>query len=193
MRRSVVIVDDHAGFRAGAPALRGRLRRPHPPQRRAGVHLQGRAFRGSAGGRAQGERAMTRRRWALVLLGVAVTGWIIGGEWVSIHRDIPGNHFLEGLPVLSFLGAGIAAPDRRPGNVIGPVMIAFGVISYFGNWGTLPVPLLPTLGLVSGWLVRPLLAHIALAYPGGHLRTAFERAVLGAFYATSLGTSVLFA
>jgi signal transduction histidine kinase len=72
-------------------------------------------------------------------------------------------------------------------------MIANVVIGFFGNWGNLPVPLLPTLGLVSGWLVRPLLAHIALAYPGGRLRTAFERAVLSAFYATALGTSLVFA
>jgi len=136
---------------------------------------------------------MTRRRWALVLLGVALAGWVIGGEWVSIHLVLQEDHFLDALVGLSFLGGGIAALDRRPGNVIGPLMIGFVMIDYFGNWGNLPVPLLPTLGLVSGWLYRPLLAHIALAYPDGRLRTAFERVVLSAFYAASLGTSVLFA
>jgi len=136
---------------------------------------------------------MTRRRWALVLLGVAVAGWIIGGEWVSIHRDVPEDHLLDALLGLSFLGAGVAALDRRPGNAIGPLMIAVVVVGFFGNWGNLPVPLLPTLGLVSGALGTALLAHIALAYPGGRLRTAFERVVLSAFYATALGTSVVFA
>jgi len=136
---------------------------------------------------------MTRRRWALVLLGVALAGWIIGGEWVSIHTGVAEDHFLDALLGLSFLGAGVAVLDRRPGNVIGPLMIGYAVISFFGNWGNLPVPLLPTLGLVSGWLGTPLLAHIVLAYPDGHLRTTFERAVLSAAYATALGASVVFA
>src|SRR5215470_124860 len=136
---------------------------------------------------------MTRRRWVLILLGVVVAGWGIGGEWVSIHSGVSEDHFLDALVGLSFLGGGITALDRRPGNVIGPLMIGFVVTWFLANWGNLPVPLLPTLGLVSGWIGRPLLAHIALAYPDGRLRTAFERVVLGAFYAISLGTSVLFA
>ena len=137
---------------------------------------------------------MTRRRWALALLGVAVLAYALGGEWVSIHSPrIPEIHLLNALLGLFYLAAGIVALDRRPGNVIGPLMIGYVVTWFFGNWGNLPVPVLPTLGLVSGSLARPLLAHIVLAYPDGRLRTAFERVVIGAFYATSLATSVVFA
>jgi len=32
---------------------------------------------------------MTRRRWWLAALGVALVAWIIGGEWVSISRRRP--------------------------------------------------------------------------------------------------------
>lgn len=39
---------------------------------------------------------MTRRRWGLLALAVAGVGWILGGEWVSIHHGVPENHFLAG-------------------------------------------------------------------------------------------------
>src|SRR6266487_4821477 len=99
------------------------------------VHLQGRPLGAHAGGRARKERAMTRRRWGLAALGIMLMGWVIGGEWVSIHQHVPENHFIDALGGLSFLAAGLVALDRRPGNAIGKLMIAYVVVSYLGNWG----------------------------------------------------------
>lgn len=60
------------------------------------------------------------------------------------------------------------ALDRRPGNAIGTLMIAYGFIWYLGNWGGLQVPVLPMLGVIGSQLLGPpVLAHIALSYPTG--------------------------
>ena len=63
-------------------------------------------------------------------------------------------------------------------------MIAFAIVSYFGNWGNIDVPVLPLLGASIGqWAATPILAQIALSYPTGRLRTTFDRVVIGLVYA----------
>jgi signal transduction histidine kinase len=132
---------------------------------------------------------MTRRRWALVALGGAALGWVLGGEWVSISRGIQESHLLDAMVGLSFFGAGIVALDRRPGNLIGPLLVAFAATAFLGNWANL-IPVVPTLGFVAGQFQAALLVHIALAYPTGRLRTRFDRVVLGTFYAQAVAVGV---
>ena len=135
---------------------------------------------------------MTRRRWGLLALGTVMLGWILGGEWVSIHEGVPENHFIDALVGLSFLAAGLVVLDRRPGNLIGPLMIAWVAVDYLGNWGNLPVPVLPVLGVSVGQQLAPaILAHIALAYPTGRLQTSLARAVIAIIYAVGLGVSAV--
>src|SRR6266568_7820621 len=134
---------------------------------------------------------MTPRRWALVALGGAALVWALGGEWVSISHGVPESHLLDVTVGLSFFAAGIVALDRRPGNVIGPLMIAFAATWFLGNWGNLPIPVFPTLIFVAGPFGAPLLAHSTLAYPSGRLRTRFDRVVLGAFYAEAVAVGVV--
>jgi hypothetical protein len=111
---------------------------------------------------------MTRHRWWLLVLAAVCAGWSLRGEWVSIHHGVPENHFIDLLGGLAFLAGGIITLDRRPGNVIGPLMIAYGVIGYFGNWGNINVPVLPLLGAsIAQWAGAPILAQIALSYPTG--------------------------
>jgi signal transduction histidine kinase len=135
---------------------------------------------------------MTRRRWWLLALSAALAFWSLGGEWVSVHQHVPEDHFLDLLGGLSYLVAGIVALDRRPGNIIGTLMIAYGFIWYLGNWGGLQVPVLPVLGVIGSQLLGPpVLAHIALAYPSGRLQAMFDRVVLGAAYAVAIGASAI--
>jgi signal transduction histidine kinase len=136
--------------------------------------------------------AVTRRRWWLLGLAVVCAGWALGGEWVSIHHAVPENHFIDLMAGLAFLACGIITLDRRPGNAIGPLMIAYGIIGYFGNWGNINVPLLPLLGVSIGQLAgAPILAQIALSYPTGRLRTTFDRVVIGLIYATAAAAVVV--
>jgi signal transduction histidine kinase len=135
---------------------------------------------------------MNRRRWWLLALAVVCAGWAVGGEWVSIHHGVPENHFLDLLGGLAFLAGGIIILDHRPGNAIGPLMIAYGIIWYLGNWGNLDVPVLPLLGVSIGqWAGAPILAQIALSYPTGRLRTTFERVVIGLIYAGAICINVV--
>ena len=108
---------------------------------------------------------------------------------MSIQHGVPENHFIDALSGLAFLAGGIVALDRRPGNAIGPLMIAYVFVSYLGNWGNLEVPVLPLLGVgVGQWAGAPILAQIALSYPTGQLRTTFDRVVIGLIWA---GAAVL--
>jgi hypothetical protein len=47
---------------------------------------------------------------------------------VSIHHQVQENHFIDALGGLSFLAASLAALDRRPGNMIGPLMTAYVLV-----------------------------------------------------------------
>jgi signal transduction histidine kinase len=134
---------------------------------------------------------MTGRRWALAALGVALVGWIIGGEWVSIHQHVPENHFIDALGGLSFLVAGLVALDRRPRNRIGWLMIAYVIVSYFGNWGNLQLAVLPMIGFAGQQLGGPILAQMLLSYPTGRLHTRFERIVVGLIYAVATGVGLV--
>jgi hypothetical protein len=135
---------------------------------------------------------MTRRRWGLLALAVAGVGWILGAEWVSIHHGVPENHFIDAMTGLAFLTCGIIALDRRPGNAIGSLMIAFAFVYYLGNWGNIDVPVLPLLGASVGqWGSTPILAQIALSYPSGRLRTTFDRVVIGLIYAWAISICIV--
>jgi signal transduction histidine kinase len=136
---------------------------------------------------------MTRLRWVLLALGVAVAGWIIGGEWVSIRQHVPENHLIDALGGLSFLVAGLVALDRRPHNRMGWLMIAYAVVSYLGNWGNLQVAAVPMVGLIGQQLGGPILAQMVLSYPTGRLRTRFERLVIGTIWAFAIGVGVVIA
>src|SRR5216683_2500655 len=167
------------------------LRASDRAQRGAWLHLQGRPVGGHAGGRAGRGRAMTRRRWGLFTLCVAVAGWIIGGEWVSIRQHVPENHLIDALGGLSFLVAGLVALDRRPHNRMGRLMIAYALVSYFGNWGNLQVAVVPMIGLIGQQLGGPLLAQMVLSFPTGRLRTRFERFTIGTIWAFAVGVGVV--
>src|SRR6266516_5292123 len=81
---------------------------------------------------------------------------------------------------------------RRPGNAIGPLMIAYAFVQYFGNWGNINVPVLPLLGVSVGqWAGAPILAQIALSYPTGRLRTTFDRVVIGLIYAAAISICIV--
>jgi signal transduction histidine kinase len=136
---------------------------------------------------------MTRRRWGLLALGVAVAGWIIGGEWVSIRQHVPENHLIDALGGLSFLVAGVVALDRRPHNRLGWLMIAYAVVSYLGNWGNLQAAVVPMIGLIGQQLGGPILAQMVLSYPTGRLRTRFERFTICTIWAAAIGVSVVIA
>jgi len=135
---------------------------------------------------------VTTRRWVLVGAAILAAGWILGAEWASIHAGVRENHLLDALVGGTFIGAGLVAIDRRPGNVIGPLMVAYGAMGYFANWTTLgTIPAFPTLAVINDMASAALIANIALVYPSGHLTSRLDRVVLWIVYGTMLGTTVV--
>jgi signal transduction histidine kinase len=86
----------------------------------------------------------------------------------------------------SFLAAGIAAWTRRPGNLLGPIMVAtcFALLARQLRYSH--DALVFTVFFALGELGFALVAHSALAYPWGHVRDKAERAFLKVTYATVL-------
>jgi hypothetical protein len=126
---------------------------------------------------------MSRRRWVLVGCGILAVAWVLGAEWASIHSGVQENHFLDALVGGTFIGAGLVAIDRRPRNVIGPLMVLYGTLGYVANWSNLgTIPAFPTIMAVNDLFAAAFIAHIAFAYPSGHLRSRFDRAVLWLAY-----------
>jgi signal transduction histidine kinase len=90
----------------------------------------------------------------------------------------------------SFLVAGLVAWQRRPGNRLGPLMVAtcFALLCrqfrYSGD------PLAFTVFFALGEVAWALVAHVALAYPTGRVTDRVERWFLGVAYAVALAFPV---
>lgn len=125
----------------------------------------------------------------LAALGVAGVAYVLGAEWTSIRHGIRENHVLDAAVGLSFFGSGIIALDRKPGNRIGPLMVGYAFAAFMGNWSNWAVPGVPAFASMLSAFDTLFLAQIVLGYPSGRLRTTFDRFVLTAICAVSLGSS----
>jgi signal transduction histidine kinase len=133
---------------------------------------------------------VTTRRWGLIVLAAAALYWAFGAEWVSIHQGVVENHFLDAMPGVSFLVAGVIAMDRRPGNRVGALMLAASVSYFSANWMNLRWGWLIPLLSVGASFGPALFAHLVLSYPSGRLATTFERVTVAAAYLTFVGSAV---
>jgi signal transduction histidine kinase len=82
--------------------------------------------------------------------------------------------------------AGLVAAWQRPGNRIGPLMIAFGFLWYLGdiNFWDAAFPFTAWLLLRSLYLAVG--AHVLVAFPSGRLSTRLERTLVGLAYLDAL-------
>jgi signal transduction histidine kinase len=96
---------------------------------------------------------------------------------------------LELLAGLALIGAGAAAWRRRPISRFGPLLFVAGLAWFVPEWNNPAIgsPPLFTAGLVLGAACPPLVAHAALGYPGGRLRSRAERAAVGLAYVACVG------
>jgi signal transduction histidine kinase len=92
---------------------------------------------------------------------------------------------------LSFLAAGLAAWRRWPANRLGLLFSIVGYAWLVPNVSNLPYALSFTLGNVLASVYAASLAHLALAWPTGRLRSRFERLVVVAVYTWNTGQSVV--
>jgi signal transduction histidine kinase len=92
---------------------------------------------------------------------------------------------------LSFLAAGLAAWRRWPANRLGLLFSIVGYAWWLPNVGYLPYALPFTLGNVVPTVYAASLAHLALAWPTGRLRSRFELWVVVAVYTWNIGGTII--
>ena len=88
----------------------------------------------------------------------------------------------------SLVGAGLLFWSRHPKNRFGPLLAVAGFAWFLPEWSNPGVgtALGFTLGLVGLVACTPLVAHAALAYPTGRLRSRLDVAVVASSYAGAL-------
>ena len=127
----------------------------------------------------------------LTLLILAAAGLAAGGAYLAVvlasdHVDDRG--FVAALGLLvgwSFIGTGLFAWWRRPGNHTGALMAAVGFAWLAAGLSDANDDLLHTLGLALDALFPALAGHLVLAFPTGRLSTRLERRVVTAGYLVS--------
>jgi len=117
-----------------------------------------------------------------VTVGRAHPGWWFAGE-----SDVAST--LELLAGLALIGAGAATWRRRPTSRFGPLLSLAGLAWFLPEWNNPAIASSPlfSAGVVLIAACPPLVAHAALAYPAGRLRSRTEQAVVGLAYVACFG------
>jgi signal transduction histidine kinase len=112
---------------------------------------------------------------------VAGTAFAIGGELGQLdQRDRPAVWLLgDFLGGWTFLVTGAIAWVRRPGNRIGPLLIAIGVAWFVGTWGRSDIDWVFHIARSLQGFYEPLLGVLVLAYPSGRIAGRLARLVAG--------------
>ena len=150
-------------------------------QKELGKH---RTERGQRGGRFE-------RRHAVVLI-VGILGGIAAEvAWLEGDSEATVPRALAQLGVAwTWLGCGVFIWARRPGNAIGPLMIAWPIAAiYLSNLGSLDSPVAFTSAALTVGLAPVTFGHLALAFPNGRLPGPAERAWSAAAYVWVLAWS----
>jgi signal transduction histidine kinase len=86
----------------------------------------------------------------------------------------------------AYIGTGVVALLRRPGNATGLLMAAVGFLWLVGDLYWIPGALAFTVAATFALFYQVVLAHLALAFPSGRLACGFERRVVIGLYAWTL-------
>jgi signal transduction histidine kinase len=128
----------------------------------------------------------TPLRRALIGLGAIGVALGIGIAVVIATSDHEENRgILAALTLLvswSFIGTGLYAWDRRPENLIGPLMVCAGFGWYLPQLQASSIPGLFGLGLLANSVPYAFMIHMLAVFPGGHAESRFERFIVGYSY-----------
>jgi signal transduction histidine kinase len=122
------------------------------------------------------------------LTALAIAGAVMGVFVfvVVADSDVPAAPPLEaGLTLLvgwAFIGTGLFAWDRRPSNLIGPLMVCVGFSWMLQELANSDIPLLASIGFAADRLPVAFLIHLLVVFPGGRARGRLERFFIGYGY-----------
>ncbi|MDQ4081609.1 MAG: PAS domain-containing protein [Actinomycetota bacterium] len=114
--------------------------------------------------------------WTLTLLIAAAMAVLVV---TSEHEGTPvASAVLASAVGVAFVGAGLTARTRRPGNRIGILMILAGFSWFAGLLSTSDQPLLFTIGVTLAYVAWGFVAYLMLAFPSGTLQGWASRVVV---------------
>lgn len=125
----------------------------------------------------------------------ATAGVLLGVVSVTARAEVgrysDADLALGGLSGVLFLGAGLVAHRRRPGNLVGALMVLVGIGWYAEDLQLAASPVLYTAGLMLTVASTGFLAHLVLAFPTGRLESVPQRWLVAAAYLAVFGVSPL--
>jgi signal transduction histidine kinase len=128
-------------------------------------------------------RASARGLAVPAALGLA-SGLIVA--WLTVESDHLDEPVVDAVLALlvgwSFIGTGLFAWWRRPGNRTGLLMAAIGFAWFVTSLSASDDDLLFTIGIALDGLFLALLGHLLIAFPTGRLETRAERLVVIGIY-----------
>lgn len=123
-------------------------------------------------------------------LSLLALGLVLAFVDYGLLRDDLQQSVIRSLPApavgLSGIVAGLVAWSRRPGNRLGPLMVAFGLAWLVRPWQYSDDGTAFTISFALGWLGAALFAHVAFAYPTGRIADRYERLLVRTSYAVAL-------
>ncbi|GAA2012765.1 sensor histidine kinase [Microbacterium ulmi] len=130
-----------------------------------------------------------RRTLAFVALGTACFVWAVGAAWIRAATEWTGNQLLDLISGGSYLAAGVYAMYRRPRNVIGILLLVYGIVWFLSVWAYTAYAPLFAWAQVALPASTALLVHVALVFPDGRAATRLGRVVIIASYVWIVGTA----
>jgi signal transduction histidine kinase len=130
--------------------------------------------------------AVTPLRRALIGLGVG--GFVISIALFAViaTSGVPEWPLLEAslslLVAWSFIGVGLYAWDRRPNNLVGPLMACVGFSWFLTELVSSDIPALFAVGGLSESLSFSFLVHLLVVFPSGRARGRVDRFFIGYAY-----------
>jgi signal transduction histidine kinase len=87
----------------------------------------------------------------------------------------------------AYVGSGLLAWYRRPGNRIGPLLVVAGVVMHVAGFELTGTPVLREIGLIFSLMPIAVILHLLLAFPTGRLSTRTGRLLALAGYVLLVG------
>ena len=113
-----------------------------------------------------------------VAVGVAALAGPVEPAWYGLLFPLVGT---------AYVGSGLLAWYRRPGNRIGPLLVAAGAVMHVAGFELTGTPVLREIGLVLSLMPIAVILHLLLAFPTGRLGTRPGRLLALAGYVLLLG------
>ena len=137
---------------------------------------------------------MSPRLRAVLIAGmIAATVFSVVTYYVNGWPEPPGPPIYVITPtlvLLAYLVVGLMAWQRHPAERIGLLFTIVGYAWFLPALTRVHAPLPFTIGWLTGSLYQAALAHLALAWPYGRLRSRLDRVVVAANYAWNIGNNI---